>query len=63
MPKTPLPRFTTKFRIPWSRPKRKLNRSPGGFGVPVVDEPLVVEPVVVEPVVVEPVVVAPVVVD
>ncbi|BCI79590.1 hypothetical protein MTY66_12150 [Mycolicibacterium sp. TY66] len=57
--------FTTKSRIPCSNPKRKLNKSPDGGGVPVVElvvEPVVVEPVVVEPVVVEPVVVEPVVV-
>ena len=47
--------------MPCSKPKRKLNRSPAGGGVPVVE--LVVDPVVVEPVVVEPVVVEPVVVD
>jgi hypothetical protein len=66
MPKTPLPTFTTKSRMLCSKLKRKLNRFPGGVGVPVVEllvvEPVVVEPVVVEPVVVEPVVVEPVVV-
>jgi hypothetical protein len=62
MPKTPLPTNTTKSRILCRRLKRKLNRSPEGGGVPVV-ELVVVEPVVVEPVVVEPVVVDGPVVD